>query len=417
MVCIATDESYFILKYCAEAVATAQETNEGISEDGVDDAFDVLGEVQECVKTGVWVGDCFIYTNAVNRLNYYVGGEIVTISHLDRTMYLLGYIPADNRLYLGDKELTVVSFSLLLSVLEYQTAVMRRDFDTADKVLPTIPKEQRTRVAHFLEKQGFKQQALAVSSDPEHRFELAIQLGDLKTAYDLAGEAESEEKWKQLAELATAKSQFVLAQECLHRAQDFGGLLLLATSSGNADMVSKLAETASESGRNNVAFLSHFLLGDLDKCLDVLVESGRLPEAAFFARTYLPSQISRVLPLWKEQLGKVSEKAGQSLADPHEYTNLFPNFNKTLEAEQNLNKERKRKMPASMFKQVPDNSSRHPLEELDEDEEDLALSDDEKFSSPVPAAEASETPKKVATSPQPSRKAPPEPEVRKFLVL
>ena len=49
-------------------------------------------------------------------------------------MYLLGYIPADNRLYLGDKELNVVSFSLLLSVLEYQTAVMRKDFDTADKV-------------------------------------------------------------------------------------------------------------------------------------------------------------------------------------------------------------------------------------------------------------------------------------------
>ena len=70
-----------------------------------------------------------------------------------REMYLLGYIPRDNRLYLGDKELNVVSFSLLLSVLEYQTAVMRRDFETADKVLPTIPREQRTRVAHFLEKQ------------------------------------------------------------------------------------------------------------------------------------------------------------------------------------------------------------------------------------------------------------------------
>lgn len=68
-------------------------------------------------------------------------------------MYLLGYIPKDNRLYLGDKELNIVSYSLLVSVLEYQTAVMRRDFGMADKVLPTIPKEQRTRVAHFLEKQ------------------------------------------------------------------------------------------------------------------------------------------------------------------------------------------------------------------------------------------------------------------------
>lgn len=140
----------------------------------------MVGEVQETVRTGVWVGDCFIYTNVLNRLNYYVGGEIVTISHLDRTMYILGYIPADNRLYLSDKELHVISFQLLLSVLEYQTAVMRRDFETADKVLPTIPKEQRTRVAHFLEKQGFKQQALAVSNDADHKFDLAVQIGDLK---------------------------------------------------------------------------------------------------------------------------------------------------------------------------------------------------------------------------------------------
>lgn len=44
----------------------------------------MLGEVPEVVKTGVWVGDCFIYTSSLNRLNYYVGGEIVTIAHLDR---------------------------------------------------------------------------------------------------------------------------------------------------------------------------------------------------------------------------------------------------------------------------------------------------------------------------------------------
>lgn len=49
-------------------------------------------------------------------------------------MYLLGYIPKDNRLYLSDKDMNVVGYSLLLSVLEYQTAVMREDFDTAKQV-------------------------------------------------------------------------------------------------------------------------------------------------------------------------------------------------------------------------------------------------------------------------------------------
>ncbi|XP_040902723.1 coatomer subunit beta'-like isoform X2 [Toxotes jaculatrix] len=363
LVCIATDESFFVLRYLPERVSAAQESKEETSEDGIEDAFEVLGEVPEVVKTGVWVGDCFIYTSSVNRLNYYVGGEIITIAHMDRTMYLLGYIPKDDRLYLGDKELNVISYSLLLSVLEYQTAVMRRDFSTADKVLPTIPKEQRTRVANFLEKQGFRQQALAVSTDPEHKFELALQLGELKIAYQLALEAESEQKWKQLAELATTKCQFSLAQECLHQAQDYGGLLLLATASGNTDMVGKLAEGAERDGKTNVAFLTYFMQGRLDKCLDLLIKTDRLPEAAFLARTYLPSHVSSVVKLWKESLSKVNQKAADALADPTQYSNLFPGLQQALLAEQYLKESHVRVRPAAEYPLIMPNEERNVLEE------------------------------------------------------
>jgi len=54
-------------------------------------------------------------------------------------------------------------------------------------------------------------------------------------------------------------------------------------------MVQKLGDTASEAGINNVAFMANFVLA----------------EAAFFARTYLPSEISRILPLWKAELVKI----------------------------------------------------------------------------------------------------------------
>jgi len=324
--------------------------------------------VQESVKTGLWVGDCFIYTNSVNRLNYYVGGEIVTVAHLDRVMYLLGYIPENNSLYLGDKELNVVSFGLQLSVLEYQTAVMRRDFETADRVLPSVPKEQRTRVAHFLEKQGFKQQALAVSVDPEHRFELSLQLGELKLAHQLAEEAQSEHKWKQLADIATSKCQFDLAHECLHKAQDFGGLLLLATASGNAENVRRLGDDAVGAGMNNVAFLTRFLSGDLNACLEILLSTNRIPEAAFFARTYLPSQISRVVKLWKVSLGQINAKAGQSLADPEQYDNLFPGLSDALKTEQFLAQQRVQ-MPSSAYPSMPTNWERQPVEEMHQAEQ------------------------------------------------
>ena len=57
---------------------------------GVNDVLDttpqVVGETEEVINTGCWVGDCLIYTNSVNRLNYYVGGEIVTVAHFDRSV-------------------------------------------------------------------------------------------------------------------------------------------------------------------------------------------------------------------------------------------------------------------------------------------------------------------------------------------
>lgn len=361
LVCLATEDSYYILAYDPEQVQRAKENNE-VAEDGIEAAFDVLGEINESVRTGLWVGDCFIYTNSVNRINYFVGGELVTIAHLDRPLYVLGYIPKDDRLYLADKELGVVSYQLLLSVLEYQTAVMRKDFATADRVLPSIPKEHRTRVAHFLEKQGFKRQALDVSSDPEHKFELAIALEDLNMARTLAVEANNPQKWSQLGELAASTNNLNLAKECMQKAQDYGGLLLLATSSGDENLVKYLAETTQKEEKYNLSFLSYLLVGDLQKCLNILIDTGRLPEAAFFARSYLPDKVSDVVQLWKEKLSQTNEKAGQSLADPKQYENLFPGLSEAIAAQKVVEKQIV-SIPASQATRVTPNNERNIVAE------------------------------------------------------
>ena len=67
-----------------------------------------------------------------------------------------------------------------------------------------------------------------------------------------------------------------------------------------------LAGDATSAGQQNVAFLSTLLLGDIERCLDILVETDRLPEAAFFARTYVPSQVARVVDLWRERSARTN---------------------------------------------------------------------------------------------------------------
>ena len=46
------------------------------------------------------------------------------------------------------------SYSLSLSMVEYQTAVLRGDMDAANEILPSIPKEHRNKIATFLEGRG-----------------------------------------------------------------------------------------------------------------------------------------------------------------------------------------------------------------------------------------------------------------------
>jgi coatomer subunit beta' len=63
-------------------------------------------------------------------------------------------MPAHNRVYLADKDFHIYGYSLSLSVVEYQTAVLRGDMDAAAEILPSLPRDQLNKVARFLESKG-----------------------------------------------------------------------------------------------------------------------------------------------------------------------------------------------------------------------------------------------------------------------
>jgi coatomer subunit beta' len=48
----------------------------------------------------------------------------------------------------------VSSYVISLGVIEYQTAILRGDLEAAEALLPSVPENQRNRVARFLESQG-----------------------------------------------------------------------------------------------------------------------------------------------------------------------------------------------------------------------------------------------------------------------
>ncbi|KAG1811654.1 coatomer WD associated region-domain-containing protein [Suillus variegatus] len=327
LVAIVSDDSYYILKFDRDAYNSKLEEGAEITDEGVEEAFEVVAEISDSVKTAKWIGDCFIYTTAGNRLNYFVGNESYTISPSDTSMYILGYIPAHNRVYLADKDMNIFGYSLSLSVVEYQTAVLRGDMDSAAEILPTLPKEQLNKVARFLEGRDLKELALQVTTDPDHKFDLSLQLDDLDTAVKIArsvSEPEAEAKWKSIGDRALTVWQFDLAREAFEKAGDLSALMLLLLSTGDREGLQKLAATAEEKGANNLAFATLFQLGDAKPCVDLLLKTNRAPEAALFARTYAPSEVPKVVDVWRGELrAKNKGKIAGSIVHPSEHAELF----------------------------------------------------------------------------------------------
>ncbi|EGN94961.1 hypothetical protein SERLA73DRAFT_76979 [Serpula lacrymans var. lacrymans S7.3] len=327
LVAITSDDSFYVLRFDRDAYNAKLEEGAEVTDEGIEEAFEVVAEIPDNVKTAKWIGDCFIYTTVGNRLNYFVGSESYTISPSDTSMYILGYIPSHNRVYLADKDMKIFSYSLSLSVVEYQTAVLRGDMDGAAEILPTLPKEQLNKVARFLELRDMKELALQVTTDPDHKFDLSLQLDDLDSALEIARsvpDVEAEAKWKALGDRALAVWRFDLAREAFEKAGDINALMLLLLSTGDRDGLQKLAVMAEQKGANNLAFATLFQLGDAKSCVDLLLKTNRTPEAALFARTYAPSEVPKIVDTWREELKtKNRPKIAAAIAHPSENTGLF----------------------------------------------------------------------------------------------
>ncbi|KAG2732842.1 hypothetical protein G9P44_003832 [Scheffersomyces stipitis] len=356
-----SDETYF-LSYSQEAFESALQADELDPEEGAESSFNVLYTLptSEPILSGKFIGDVYVYTTAsTNRLNYFVGGEVINLGHFDHKYYIIGYKAQEGKLYLIDKSFNVVSWFVNAEVLELQTLVMRGDLEqyavktvedeeTGEQIpdLASVEidnlsddyanlksgfsKTELNQLSRFFEKLGYLSLSYSLSQDFDSKFQISLSTGNLKQAYELLSTNQKENpstalansnKWKRLGDLALTKWQIKLAEDCFWLANDYSSLLLLLSSSNNQKELSRLATECEAKGKYNIAWQAWWLTGQKEKCLDLLVKSERLPEAAIFGANYGVSseKLESTVKSWKNKLdsknkSKVSARLEDSLS-------------------------------------------------------------------------------------------------------
>lgn len=335
MVLISSNESVYALSFNRDIFQEHYDNGTVDPEEGVEESFDVVYEVDDQILTGKWVGSVFLYTSSSNRLNYLVGGSIYNLAHFDKTMFLLGYMSRDNKVYVSDKDVNVVSYYLSLSVLEYQTVVMRGDLEYADTILEKIDDRDINKIARFLEEQGYVEKALEISNDNDQKFDLAIQTLNFDLASDIATKENTTHKWKKLGDTSLANFKFDLAIQSFENSKDYQSLLLLYTSFNNIEGLKQLSKSCIEAGKLNSAFVAAWAAKDLTTCIEILKKSNRFTEASFLSLVYNSDvkQLDEVTTLWKQNLSSQGkDKISSRILLASENPSSFPTLKEISES-------------------------------------------------------------------------------------
>lgn len=129
---MALEETFYLLQFNAETVdALLSHPGSDETEDGFEEAFTFIEEFNETISSGTWISnDCFVFTTPKGSINYLLTGsteagagapKVLKLANTDKKYFILGYDGKQQggRLYLIDKSLNIISYSLQLSLVNF----------------------------------------------------------------------------------------------------------------------------------------------------------------------------------------------------------------------------------------------------------------------------------------------------------
>ena len=76
------------------------------------------------------------------------------------------------------------------------------NWDPDKSIIDSIPSIHHSKIAKFLEQEGFLEIAFDITPDIEHKFELALTLNQIEKAFEIADNAgEAKEKYRKIGDL------------------------------------------------------------------------------------------------------------------------------------------------------------------------------------------------------------------------
>ena len=236
------------------------------------------------VKSAAWDDAGVLLYSTLNHIKYtLLNGDNGIIKTLENTVYITKV--AGPNVYCLTRAGQVEVLQIDPAEYRFKRALVNKNFSEVLRIIHSSNLVGQSIIA-YLQKKGYPEVALQFVQDPESRFDLAVECGDLAIAETEATKLNSRAKWDQLGREALLQGNVELVERVYQQLEEFDKLSFLYLYKGDHDRLNRMTLIAN--ARSNVSALVQNTLytNDVDAIINAYLNVGMYPLAYTLAASH-----------------------------------------------------------------------------------------------------------------------------------
>lgn len=253
----------------------------------VDKNLETISFIHETIriKSATWdvaTSGVLVYTT-LNHLKYaLLNGDSGILRSLQNTMYV---IKAQNEsVACINRGGTVKVLKIDPTEYRFKRALVNNDFNEVLRIIKTSQLVGQSIIA-YVQNKGYAEIALQFVQDPQTRFDLAIESGNIAVAHEQAKILNNAATWKILVEEALAQGNHDVVEDVYQRQREFDKLSFMYLVTNNTDRLSKMEQIAANRDDALGIFQTSIFARSIEPRITLLKNSGMAPLAYSLAKS------------------------------------------------------------------------------------------------------------------------------------
>lgn len=236
------------------------------------------------IKSATWDDAGVLLYSTLNHIKYtLLNGDNGIVRTLDQTVYLVRV--KARTVYCLDRSAKPKILNIDPTEYRFKLALVKRNYEEMLSIIKNSSLVGQSIIS-YLQKKGYPEIALQFVQDPQTRFELAIECGNLDVAVEMAKQLDRPKLWSRLTTEALAHGNHQIVEMAYQKLRQFDKLSFLYLATGDEAKLTRMAKIAEHRGDFTARFQNALYLGDVTDRIAMFKEIDLYPLAYMTAKSH-----------------------------------------------------------------------------------------------------------------------------------